>query len=80
MSAVQYTAGRRAASSATRSGRYVPSELIRANVPPCCTGVSVVEFQGADIPAEGLLQLGGLLRRPAGHGGDLGIAGVLVHG
>jgi hypothetical protein len=40
---------------------------------------SVVEFQGAHIPAEWLLQLGGLLRRPARHRGDLGISGVLVH-
>jgi hypothetical protein len=40
----------------------------------------VVEYQGARIPAEWLLQLGGVGRSRAGLGDYLGIAGVLIHG
>src|SRR6478609_572567 len=40
----------------------------------------VVEQQGADIPAEWLLLLGGLLRGGAGGSSDLGIALALLHG
>jgi hypothetical protein len=40
----------------------------------------VVEQQGAHIPAEWLLQLGGLLCSRAGLSGDLGISCGLVHG
>jgi hypothetical protein len=39
----------------------------------------MVEYQGARIPAEWLLQLRGVLRSRAGRGGNLGIAGVLIH-
>jgi hypothetical protein len=40
----------------------------------------VVEYQGAHIPAEWLLQLGSVLRGRAGHSGNLGIARGLIHG
>ena len=39
---------------------------------------AVVEQQAAHIPAEWLLQLGGLLRSRAGHRGDLDIARALM--
>ena len=40
----------------------------------------MVEQQGAHIPAEWKLQLGGVSRSRAGLSGDLGIARGLMHG
>ena len=39
----------------------------------------MVKFQGAHIPTERLLRLGGLLRGPAWRSGDLDIARALLH-
>ena len=57
-------------------GRCHPSELPALSA----QSFSVVEQQGAHIPAEWLLQLGSVLRGRAGHSGDLGIARGLIHG